>query len=107
MIDYEMISNRIRQTRTGKGMSQRELADKLGVSKEYISRMECGHAKLNNIEVIDRISEILDVPFEYLVKGIVVASDEYMRDEIAEILKGCSPERKKTIIKIANLVTKI
>lgn len=107
MVDFEMIAERVRQTRIKRRISQKQLAEYAGVSKEYISKMECGHQKLNNIELLDRIAGILSVPFEYLLRGVITSSDEYMRDEITELLSSCSPEKKKSIYKLVSIAKRM
>lgn len=55
-----------------KKMSQQELADRLGVSKQYISALCLDKINIKHISV-DRligIAHILDIPIEEYLKGI-------------------------------------
>jgi transcriptional regulator with XRE-family HTH domain len=58
---------RIKETLKQKGISQKELADKLGVSAALISRLMDGNPTLKTLleiaEVLDvRVSELIDEP---------------------------------------------
>lgn len=58
---------RIRVARKNKKLSQDELAKTMGMTRENISHYETG--KIVNIptDVLQKLSEVLDVPFDYLL----------------------------------------
>ncbi len=58
-----IIGQIIKKHREQKGLTITELADRLGISRSYMSRIEKGDRKLNT-DVLVKISEILEVPFE-------------------------------------------
>lgn len=62
------ISERIQQLRKNKGMSQEELADKVGVSRQAVSKWESNQS-LPDIEKIILLSNYFDVTTDYLLKG--------------------------------------
>ena len=49
-----------------KGFKQCELAEKIGVSRYSLSALERGKVKNPNLEVIKKISEILETPVQEL-----------------------------------------
>lgn len=106
MIDYKVIGNRIKTARAETGMSQEQLAEKLNVTPEYCSRFENGKAKLN-LERLSQVSVILNVPLENLICGVTVGSEEYLHDEIAEIIKSCSGKQTQAITEIAKIISKL
>ena len=59
------VGARIRAIRRERGMSQRELADELGVTPMTISHYERGGVKLS-LEMFHRICDALDIPEDYL-----------------------------------------
>ena len=61
-----MISQRIRELRVEKGMSQKELSSQLFVSPQAISKWERNDATPNP-EAIARMAEIFDVSADYLL----------------------------------------
>ena len=59
--------DKLYRLRTSKGYSQEELAGKLGVSRQAISKWELGPT-LPETESLIRISTFFDVSFDYLLK---------------------------------------
>ena len=64
---------RLYEIRKNAGMTQSELAEKLDVSRQAISRWEMGTAK-PEFENLIAISNIFDVSIDYLLKGSETAS---------------------------------
>ncbi|MDO5018327.1 MAG: helix-turn-helix transcriptional regulator [Lagierella massiliensis] len=63
------ISDRIRELRKNKGVSQEELAEKLGVSRQAISKWE-SRQSTPDIDKIILLSDYFEVSTDYLIKGI-------------------------------------
>ena len=59
----------LRAARKATDMNQDDLGDKVGVSGQYIGKLERGEAKNPSREIIERISKVLDIPFESLLLG--------------------------------------
>ena len=62
------IGERIVQLRSQKNMSQGQLAQSLGVSRQAISKWENDHSSPDTIHLI-QLSDILDTDVEYLATG--------------------------------------
>lgn len=62
-----MIVNRVRELRTAAGMTQKDLADKLGVTVPTVSKWEL-NLRTPEIERIFRMSLIFGVPVEQIVQ---------------------------------------
>jgi transcriptional regulator with XRE-family HTH domain len=63
------ISDRIQMLRKLNGMSQEELADRIGVSRQAISKWE-SEQSTPDIEKVILLSEVFEVTTDYLLKGI-------------------------------------
>lgn len=63
------IADRIQQLRKTKGLSQEELADKVGVSRQAVSKWESGQS-VPDIDRISLLSNTFEVTTDYLIKGI-------------------------------------
>ena len=63
------ISDRIRYLRKQKGFSQEELADKVGVSRQAVSKWE-SEQSTPDLDKIITMSEIFGVTTDYILKGI-------------------------------------
>ena len=69
------IADRIQHLRKTKGISQEELADRLGVSRQAISKWESEQSS-PDIEKVIIMSEFFEVTTDYLLKGIEPAPDK-------------------------------
>ena len=96
------IADRIQSLRKSKGMSQEELADKVGVSRQSVSKWESEQAAPDLVKIVI-MSEIFEVTTDYLLKGIEpVKSDDHktMADVIDQkVLTEKNGKRAKTAVK--------
>ena len=63
------IADRIQHLRKAKGMSQEELADQIGVSRQAVSKWESGQTS-PDLEKIILLSDFFEVTTDYLLKGM-------------------------------------
>lgn len=63
------IGDRIQSLRKSKGISQEELADKIGVSRQAVSKWE-SEQSTPDIDKIILLSEYFETTTDYLLKGI-------------------------------------
>ena len=86
------LEEKIFKLRKGKGMSQEELAEKLNVSRQAVSRWEMGTAQ-PDVQNLLQISKLFDVTTDYLL------NDEYNSNEeipcIKEIKNKLDEKNKK------------
>ena len=96
------IADRIQSLRKSKGMSQEELADAVGVSRQAVSKWESEQAT-PDLDKVVIMSDIFEVTTDYLLKGIgPVKTDDHktMADVIDQkVLTKKNGKRAKTIIK--------
>ena len=96
------IADRIQNLRKSKGMSQEELADRIGVSRQAVSKWESEQAT-PDLEKVVIMSDIFEVTTDYLLKGIEpVKADEHktMADVIDQkVLTEKNGKRVKTALK--------
>ncbi len=95
-------ADRIQSLRKAKGMSQEELADRVGVSRQAVSKWESEQAT-PDLDKIVIMSDIFEVTTDYLLKGIEpVKSDDHktMADVIdRKVLTEKNGKRAKTALK--------
>jgi transcriptional regulator with XRE-family HTH domain len=96
------IADRIQNLRKSKGMSQEELADRIGVARQAVSKWESELAT-PDLEKVVIMSDIFEVTTDYLLKGIEpVKTDEHktMADVIDQkVLTEKNGKRMKTALK--------
>ena len=96
------IADRIQSLRKSKGMSQEELADAAGVSRQAVSKWE-SEQSTPDIDKVIILSEIFDVTTDYLLRGIESAETndhKTMADVVDQkILTEKNGKRAKNILK--------
>lgn len=96
------IADRIQSLRKSKGMSQEELADAVGVSRQAVSKWE-SEQTAPDLEKVVIMSDIFEVTTDYLLKGIEpVKTDDHktMADVLDQkILTEKNGKRVKTAFK--------
>jgi len=95
MIDYVKIGQRIQNARMALGLTQEALAEKVQVSRNYVSQIETGKER-PNLELLGKISVATDVSLACLL-DCVVEERQYLQSDIAEVLASCSPEKTRLI----------
>jgi len=60
------LQEKLNHLRKEKGMSQQELADKIGINISYLSRLENGHHE-PSIEVLKKFMDIFEVSADFLL----------------------------------------
>lgn len=74
------IADRVQSLRKGRGISQEELADKIGVSRQAVSKWE-SEQSVPDLDNVIIMSEFFGVTTDYLLKGI--ESDEQAKGKPA------------------------
>ena len=81
------LSEKIMDLRKKSGWSQEELAERLGISRQSVSKWETGES-VPDIDKIIRMSELWNVSTDYLLKEEVVPEEEAPEPEYAEDRSG-------------------
>ena len=66
-MDLEVIGKRLREARLYKGFTQQELADKCGLTKSMLSKIENGHSPAA-LATFSRIAKNLDLPLTWFLQ---------------------------------------
>lgn len=77
-----MLNEALRLMRVFYDLRQKELAEKLGISKSYISEIESGK-KIPTLDLLNRYSEFFDIP----VSSIMFFSESLNKDVKTEKLR--------------------
>lgn len=105
-LDYKVIGKRIKETRLLKRMTQEDVANELGISVAFLSRVERGSSQIN-LKRLSDLSEILDTSIAYFLTGVETTDKEYLHREFKEILDICSPTKQRLIYEVAQLIADI
>ena len=63
-MNWTCIGSMIKEERKKKGLTQKELARKAGLSRQTLSKIESGHAALVSLVVFEKLLRILDLEIE-------------------------------------------
>ena len=88
-MDYYEIGQKIRHFRKANGVSQEELAEKIGISTTHMSHIETGNTKLS-LPVLVSIAEALEVRCDDLLFIRAVSSRTDKIEEFVFLLEDCS-----------------
>lgn len=102
-MNYKEIGKRIRKYRKAVGLSQEQLAEKVGRSVTHISHIETGNTKLSLPVLVD-IADALSVQTDALVYDIPRGGKTVMNQEMAEILDSCSIQQMHALLDIIKAV---
>ncbi|RBO54676.1 hypothetical protein DSD19_04685 [Rhodovulum sp. BSW8] len=91
----------IREAREAAGITQGELASKLGISRSYLTQLELGRRKLTSERQLD-IARALDVDAASLVD--FEAPSQVEEDELIEAFRRLSPERRQGWLDLARTI---
>lgn len=91
-INKKLIGKRIKHRRESSGLSQEQLAEKLNLSTNHISSMECGKSLLTTKSLLVLCDILGGTPDYYLVGEITPEADE-----ITSLVKQLSPAEQKML----------
>jgi len=73
--DYELLTRSLRETRARLGLTQAELAERLGNSQAFVSKVERGERRLDVVELVE-FCEALKVPIDDWIKAYIARRAE-------------------------------
>ncbi len=85
-MDYYKIGQKIRKFRKIQGLSQEELAEKIGISTTHMSHIETGNTKLSLSVFVD-IANALNVQTDDLLNDRDIVRTDRANKELSEILE--------------------
>ncbi|WP_428247248.1 helix-turn-helix domain-containing protein [Ferrovibrio sp.] len=96
--------NRLRDLRLDRGLTQEELAEKLGTTKQHLGRLENSKSRLST-EWIERLAEALQChPLELLEDTVpAVTPDE---KAVLELYRGLAEADRRAFLQIASSLPK-
>ena len=80
--------------RKKKGMTQTELAEKLGVTEGVVSHWELGKREPRNMKMVGKIAELFDVGADIITKDLRLENDD---NELINKVKSLDDKSKKIV----------
>ena len=87
-----LLGNRIREYRLKYGLTQFQLAEKLGIDDKHLSRIELGK-NMPQANVIAKLAEVFDVEPKSLFEFSHLAPIQNVREDLNNIISNLSDEQ--------------
>lgn len=104
-IDFSNIGKRIQATRMENKISQKEMADFLEISLNYISRLENGKTKIE-LKTFIKICDFLNISIYDVLNEKSDNIIRYMDKELYELIIKCNLEKQRFIYNMVKLLIK-
>ena len=104
-IDFSNIGKRIQVTRMENNISQKEMADFLGISLNYISKLENGKTKIE-LKTFLKICDFLNISIYDVLNEKSDHIIRYMDKELYELIIKCNIEKQRFIYNMVKLLIK-
>ena len=98
-----LLGQRIRQQRQLKGLTMEQLAEMVGLSKNYISMIERGE-KVPSTSALVKISNGLHISADILLCDEVVAVKGVVDEELDRRMRALDPHQRKAVLAILDSV---
>lgn len=102
-IDYGKLGMKIKEMRTGKGLTQDVLAEMVSYNTSHISNIENNHTKVS-LNVLLAIANTLNTSIDYLLSDQYENSSLALDNEILRTVKNCDNDKKEKILKIIEIL---
>ena len=102
-MDYKEMGKKIKECRIKMGYTQERLLDEINVSSVYISHMETG-STIPSLDTLINICNALSITPDFVLYDSLYESKEYIKDEIASLLKDCDASSLRLITKLIKSV---
>lgn len=93
------LGERVKRARQERGLSQSDLAERLGLSDAYISKIEMGKNAMT-VTVLAKLSDALGVSTDWLLRNQTREAQEITIAELEEMFQDCSPSEQTTLMKL-------
>lgn len=105
-IDYQIIGQRLQERRKARSMTQEVLAEKVGITVVYLSKVENGRVR-PTLELLDSLCDNLGLELSALLTGVQTQGDDYANERVVALLRSCPPHIKEAALDILDRLSKI
>lgn len=95
-VDYLDIGKRIRSARIAKGITQEQLAERIGAGTTHVSHIETGNT-IPSLKTFIAILNALEISSDEVLCGNTNNSAYVFENELNQIVKDCSTEEMRVI----------
>ena len=105
-MDFKKIGDRIRYFRNKRSLTQQSLAEKIGLARESVARIESGKEK-TSLETLIKIANTLKISADDLLAEQLFFSPAYQNSELHKLLLDCTKTEESILIQTMIALKKI
>ena len=105
-MDNREIGTRIRLARRDAGLTQEKLAEQVGISVVYLSKIENGRV-YPTLETLSNICTELDVELAEVLSNTEMERKDYANDRVLELFNACSVRVKPIALSLLEELAKL
>ena len=106
MIDYTIIGKRIQTRRQEQNITQEKLAERVGISVFYLSKIENGRV-YPTLETLSNICTELDTELSAILSNTEIARKDYANERVLELFNSCSIRVKPIALSLLEELSKL
>ena len=106
MIDYTIIGKRIQTRRQEQNITQEKLAERVGISVVYLSKIENGRF-YPTLETLSNICTELDTELSAILSNTEIARKDYANERVLELFNSCSIRVKPIALSLLEELSKL
>ena len=106
MIDYTIIGKRIQTRRQEQNITQEKLAERVGISVVYLSKIEHGRV-YPTLETLSNICTELDTELSAILSNTEIARKDYANERVLELFNSCSIRVKPIALSLLEELSKL
>lgn len=106
MIDYAIIGKRIQTHRQEQNITQEKLAERVGISVVYLSKIENGRV-YPTLETLSNICTELDTELSAILSNTEIARKDYANERVLELFNSCSIRVKPIALSLLEELSKL
>ena len=106
MVDYKIIGSRIKNYRQAAKMTQEALAELVGITVVYLSKIENGHAR-PTIDLLGTICEVISCDLGSIFQDATPSSCRYQNEMVLDLFNHCSPTIKPIALNLLEQLSKL
>lgn len=104
---YKFLGVRVRAERKKLGLTQEELAEKAGITGNFLGHIERGTKKAS-LETVRKLADALEMPVDRLFSEVEYKEkgEDLLLKKLVSVVRDKKPEQKKLVLKMTRLILK-
>lgn len=104
-MDYKLLGQRIRSARISAGLTQEQLAEKVGLTGQHISHTEVASTKIS-LPALVKIANALHTSVDRLLSDSIQDSKAYLMNDVRQVFSDCEPDEIYVMLQVADAAKK-